>query len=175
MITSENPLYWNANWFPNSGAQSRDLRGRCRGLSPISVVARLTLGVRHDLLLGMPRGQKGSINKSAWIRDQPANLTAQEVVENAKKEGISLTAAQVYTVRHAARKATGASKKPAAATAASPKVKGKPGPKPKAQRSVESDEIKSSTRTEFARLVLSIGMDKSRALLDRIERQGLSV
>lgn len=60
------------------------------------------------------------VNKSAWIRSQSIDLPAKEVVAKAKKEGIRLTDAQVYTARSALKKTGGA-------------VRGKPGPKPKTQ------------------------------------------
>jgi len=39
------------------------------------------------------------LNKSQWIRSQPKSLSAREVVERAKAEGIVLTMPQVYTAR----------------------------------------------------------------------------
>jgi len=51
-----------------------------------------------------PKAQKavkagGKVNKSAWIRSQPATLSAAEVVTKAKGEGITLSVGQVYTAR----------------------------------------------------------------------------
>jgi hypothetical protein len=60
------------------------------------------------------------VNKSAWIRSHALEIPAKELVAKAKKEGIKLTDAQVYTARSALKKSGGA-------------PKGKPGPKPKAQ------------------------------------------
>lgn len=88
------------------------------------------------------------VNKSAWIRSQPIDTPAKEVVAKAKKEGIKLTDAQVYTARSALKKSGGASK-------------GKPGPKPKAQNIVSSgrstgngsleDTIRAIVRSEIKR------------------------
>jgi len=47
------------------------------------------------------------INKSAWIRSQPSALNAAEVVAKAKKEGITLSIAQVYTARSTAKAKAG--------------------------------------------------------------------
>jgi len=47
------------------------------------------------------------INKSAWIRSQPASLSASEVHAKAKKEGITLSIAQVYTARSTAKAKAG--------------------------------------------------------------------
>jgi hypothetical protein len=66
---------------------------------------------------------KKKTNKSAWIRSQPPEMPAADVVAKAKKEGIKLTSGQVYTAR-----STGKGSAP----------KGKPGPKPKAAAAVSS-------------------------------------
>jgi hypothetical protein len=42
---------------------------------------------------------KAKINKSAWIRSQPASMTANEVVAKAKGQGIKLSPGFVYVVR----------------------------------------------------------------------------
>src|SRR6185436_12046667 len=42
---------------------------------------------------------KVKVNKSAWIRSQPASMTANEVVAKAKGRGIKLSPAFVYVVR----------------------------------------------------------------------------
>src|SRR4051794_34389166 len=44
------------------------------------------------------------VNKSAWIRSQAPALSAKEVVEKAKGEGITLSLAQVYTARSTAKR-----------------------------------------------------------------------
>lgn len=70
------------------------------------------------------------VNKSAWIREQPAALTAKELVERAAKQNIVITQAQVYTTRHGAKKAEGGGSG-AAGEPANGKSKSKPGRKPK--------------------------------------------
>ncbi len=52
-----------------------------------------------------PKSAAAKINKSAWIRSQPASMSAKEVFEKAKSEGIKLSVAQVYTARSSAKKA----------------------------------------------------------------------
>lgn len=42
---------------------------------------------------------KAKVNKSAWIRSQPASMTANDVVAKAKGQGIKLSPAFVYVVR----------------------------------------------------------------------------
>jgi hypothetical protein len=63
-----------------------------------------------------PKSTDAKINKSAWIRSQPASMSAGDVVEKAKAEGISLTANQVYTTRSNAKtaKTSKGGKKPTA-------------------------------------------------------------
>lgn len=78
---------------------------------------------------------KTKVNKSEWIRQQPATLTAKELVSKAKKEGIEITDAQVYTTRSAAKKAT---------TDGAVKAKGKPGPKPKTVAASSNEKINKS-------------------------------
>jgi F0F1-type ATP synthase membrane subunit b/b' len=54
---------------------------------------------------------KKTVNKSEYIRKHP-NTPASELIAQAKKEGITLTAAQIYTTRsEAKRKAGGAPEK----------------------------------------------------------------
>src|SRR5438045_642656 len=62
----------------------------------------------------MPRKKKSGspkINKSAWIREQPASMPAKEVVAKAKAAGITLSVAQVYVARSTAKKAGGVAKR----------------------------------------------------------------
>lgn len=61
----------------------------------------------------MPK--KPKINKSAWIRDQPADMSAAEIVAKAKAAKITVTTGQVYTARSAGKtlkNGGGASAKP---------------------------------------------------------------
>lgn len=44
-------------------------------------------------------GGKPKVNKSAWIRAQPADLSAADVVKKAADAGIKLSTAFVYTAR----------------------------------------------------------------------------
>jgi len=88
------------------------------------------------------------VNKSAWIRSQPASLSANEVVSKAKAAGISLTPAQVYTTRSMAnRKAGGRAQQPATAA-----------------RPAGNDEV------TFRRFVLKLGLDRVESMLAQIKR-----
>lgn len=52
------------------------------------------------------------VNKSAWIRSQPIDTPAADLVAAAKKEGISISVGQVYTARSELRKKGGTVGKP---------------------------------------------------------------
>lgn len=61
-----------------------------------------------DTIAIMPREPMSHVNKSAWIRQQPFNLTAKELIDKAQREGFTLSVQQIYSVRHEARKAAAA-------------------------------------------------------------------
>jgi hypothetical protein len=100
------------------------------------------------------------VNKSAWIRGQAPNLSAKEVVEKAKGEGIKLSLAQVYTARSTAKRHGGDSKRgPGPAAGA---VKRGPG-RPKLLGASNGD-----LRRQFVALAVRIGTDEAQRLLDRV-------
>ena len=47
------------------------------------------------------KSSKVRVNKSAWIRSQPSDKPASELVLAAKKAGISISAGLVYAIRSA--------------------------------------------------------------------------
>ena len=53
--------------------------------------------------------KKKTVNKAAWIRTQPTDLPAKELVSRAKKAGFAITEAQVYTTRSDMKKKGGGS------------------------------------------------------------------
>jgi outer membrane biosynthesis protein TonB len=103
-------------------------------------------------------------------------MSAKDVAEKAKAAGLEISTEYIYKVR--SRLGTKAAKKPAApgkpATTVKPKAavakpkaptpKPAPAPKPVASTS-GTDEVVS-----FRRLVLSLGVTRSRQLLDELER-----
>jgi hypothetical protein len=110
----------------------------------------------------MPRGKPNTtatskINKSAWIRSQSASTPAKDLVAQAKKEGIKLSLAQVYTARSTAKNASG----PAQLVAPS-----QPGRPKKAIAAAGSD-----SHVAFRRLVISIGVDRAELFLAAIKSQ----
>jgi hypothetical protein len=104
------------------------------------------------------------VNKSAWIRDQPASQSAKEVVDSAKAKGIKLSLAQVYTARsNAKRQGTLKGKAPAQARAAN----GRRGRKPAAASGTGGVSEK-DLRHQFVSLAVRIGTDEAQRLLDRL-------
>ena len=98
------------------------------------------------------------VNKSAWIRSQPGSLSAKEVVDKAKAEGIQLSLAQVYTARSTAKK-QGASPNGGRA----PGRRGPGRPKGSGASAVSGD-----VRRQFVQLAVRLGTDDAQRLLDRI-------
>ena len=103
------------------------------------------------------------VNKSAWIRSQPPALSAKEVVEKAKGEGITLSLAQVYTARSTAKRQGGGRRGGASVAAA---AIGKRGPgRPKGSG---TSQISGDLRRQFVTLAVRIGTDEAQRLLDRV-------
>jgi hypothetical protein len=113
----------------------------------------------------MPKTRKTSspgaggtrVNKSAWIRSQPASTPAKELVEKAKAAGIKLSIAQVYTARSSAKKKG--------------VVKGRPGRKPASLTALAVKRTGvgvSDLRHQFISIAVRIGTDEAQRLLDRL-------
>lgn len=92
----------------------------------------------------------GRLNKSRWIRSQAASLSAREVVDKAKAEGIILTLPQVYTARSAAKRA------PSRAATAQKDV---------AKRG------KGDLLHQFTVLAMRLGTDEAQRVLDALVRR----
>jgi hypothetical protein len=105
------------------------------------------------------RSMKTRLNKSAWIRAQPASLSAKDVVEKAQREGIELSSAMVYTVRSLATKAGSAARAPRSA-----------GPRAAAStRTARSAPEAASLRVQFQKIVVRIGTEEAQRLLTRVQ------
>jgi hypothetical protein len=107
------------------------------------------------------KSKTGRVNKSAWIRSQPASLSAKEVVSKAKGEGVTLSLAQVYTARSTAKR------QPVASSRA-PANGAKRGPGRPKGVAVESKAVSGELRRQFMVMAVRIGTDEARRLLDRI-------
>lgn len=94
----------------------------------------------------------GRLNKSRWIRSQPTSLSAREVVDKARAEGIALTLSQVYTARSTVKSAA-TTRGPSPASPASEGV---------AKRG------KGDLRHQFAVLAIRLGTDEAQHVLDEL-------
>ena|GEM_PF-3593995 len=112
------------------------------------------------------------VNKSKWIRSQPLTISAQELVLKGRKEGIELTAAQVYTARSTAKKAAVSTpttevvlveqvQQPATVNRRGP---GRP---PSNGHSSTAPDL----RQEFVRLILRIGTDEAAKIVASVSSQ----
>jgi hypothetical protein len=97
----------------------------------------------------MPRGmRKGATSKRAFVLSLPADMPAKEVVERAAAAGMKLKDTYVYVVRSNSRVRKGASAKRGAG-------RGSTG----------------AAETEFRRLAIELGLEKSKELLEQTERK----
>jgi len=102
------------------------------------------------------------VNKSAWIRSQAPSLSAKEVVEKAKGEGITLSLAQVYTARSTAKR-HGEPTRATSSALGSGLLKRGPG-RPKASGLGISDDL----QRQFLAIAVRIGTDEAQRLLERV-------
>ncbi len=101
--------------------------------------------------------------KSQFVRSKP-DITAQEVVELAKKQGIKLTASHVYNIRaNDKKKNQGGSKSPVVKT--SRKSKAKNGLVARANRSNAPAPLEGQFRT----LVLRMGLDRAEQIFSELK------
>ncbi len=92
----------------------------------------------------MPRPKKSSkpVNKTAWVRSLPESMSAREVSEKAKAQGMAITPGYVYEIRSSAkRKTNGRTPTPTA-----------------------------SPDAAFRRMVIDLGLARAKALLLEVER-----
>lgn len=92
------------------------------------------------------------LNKSQWIRSQAESLSAREVVDKARAEGITLTLTQVYTARSTAKRASSEGR-----SASPPKTS-----KGSAKRG------KGDLRHRFAVLAMRLGTDEAQRVLNTL-------
>ncbi len=103
--------------------------------------------------------------KSAFVLAQPASLSVKEIVAAAKKAGLSISAALVYSLRGKRKGAAPAAKGTAPAAASS----GRKGPAPKLPRDLSANI--DETELSLQRLAVHIGIERSRALIDQAQRR----
>lgn len=104
------------------------------------------------------------VSKSQYIRDR-AHLTPAETIAEAKKAGITLTSAMVYSVRSDAKKRSAKTGTPKATKQVAAQ------PAPKGLRSRVSVEVADEDLDTVRRLLREYGTRALRAMLDQIERE----
>jgi len=102
--------------------------------------------------------------KASFVRAIPSSVPAKEVVAKAKAAGMTLSEKHVYVIRSDAKKRG----KKRAAKGSAPKASA--GHSTLAAKSVATSGG-SSTETTFRKLVLALGIPKSRSLVSDVERR----
>jgi hypothetical protein len=114
----------------------------------------------------MPKKSQKSAKptKASFVRAIPSSVPAKEVVAKAKAAGMTLSEKHVYVIRSDAKKRS-AKKKGGAGAAA----------KASAGHSLAAKSVASSgggaNETNFRKLVLALGIPKSRSLVSDVERR----
>ncbi len=111
----------------------------------------------------MPRGTG---EKAAFIRKYP-NLSPREIEAEAKKQGLTLSRTQVYSVRKADEKKARRAAKSNAATSVT--KRGRSRPRKPATTALTSNELSQHEAT-FLRSVAEMGLTRARELLGRVEK-----
>jgi hypothetical protein len=102
--------------------------------------------------------------KASFVRAIPTSVPAKEVVAKAKAAGMTLSEKHVYVIRSDAKKRS-AKKKAGGGSA-----KGNAGHSTLAAKSVASSGG-GANETNFRKLVLALGIPKSRSLVTDVERR----
>jgi alanyl-tRNA synthetase len=97
-------------------------------------------------------------SKADFVRSQPADTTANEVVQAAKKVGIKLSSAYVYVIRSSDKKSGKAAPRAQKVTAAKP-----------ASKAVA--EASSGSEQAFRRLVVALGVERATGLLADVKKR----
>lgn len=110
----------------------------------------------------MPRkakAEKPAMSKTAFVRNQPANMPAKEVSSRAKAAGLVISPGYVYEIRSSTRR-----KQKGGARAASPASTARRRGRASAQAGHPSDAA-------FRKMVLELGLGRARMLLEDVERK----
>lgn len=112
------------------------------------------------------RAAKTVATKADFVRTMPRSMPAKEVVATAKAAGVQITEKYVYNVRSDSKPGKAAAKKPAAAA----KAVAKPSTPVKAAAVSTGTVSNGGNETQLRKLVLALGVVRSRQLLDELER-----
>jgi hypothetical protein len=118
-----------------------------------------------------PRSESagGAPSKTDFVRSLPAGVSYAEAAEKAKALGIELSKAYFYVLKSELKKAGKGGAAPKAA-----KVKGKPGPKPRAQVSAGRGGLRLTSADPSEQAVLDavrkLGAERARELIQAVEK-----
>ena len=100
----------------------------------------------------MPRKKAGKrlVNKSQFVREQPTNMTAKEVVSKAKDAGITLSEKYVYNIRAKAN------------------ARRRSGRRGRPRSTVKAAAAGAGAESRFVNAALDLGLAKAEALLGRL-------
>jgi hypothetical protein len=116
----------------------------------------------------MPKAPKKTISKTAFVRNLPSTMPALKVVEKAKEAGFVLTAQYVYKVRSLTKSAKARTK--SASTTGAKKASGSR--KVAASKGTKKSAAPAASHeAAFRKFVLQLGVQKSKALLNDVERK----
>ncbi|MET0385040.1 MAG: hypothetical protein ABW321_03725 [Polyangiales bacterium] len=110
----------------------------------------------------------GRVNKSAWIRSQTSSLSAKEVVEKAKGEGITLSLAQVYTARSTAKRQGEPARGSGSISGIGKRGPGRPKRAGAAGGAVGGLSASHDLQRQFIAIAVRIGTDEAQRLLERV-------
>ena len=113
---------------------------------------------------------KTPVSKSDFVRSLHPTMPAAKVVEKAKSAGITLTTQYVYKVRSLTKSAAKAHHTKAPKVAATKKSSPVMAPAVKVTKKVHHAPASSHDAT-FRKLVLELGVGRSKALLSEVERK----
>ena len=118
-------------------------------VSPTTVARRAFISGDFSVICALMTDRPAKkVNKSAFVRALPSTLSAKDVVAKAKAAGVKLSEAYVYTIRSGSR----------ARKAGAPRKRGRP-----VTMGARGSEA------SFRKLVLDLGVRRSRELLDEVE------
>jgi hypothetical protein len=110
----------------------------------------------------MPSKAKSRGAGAAFVRTLPLDMPSREVVEKGKALGLKFSRQAVHSVRHVMRaKAAKAAGKPTTPTP----------PKPNGKTANGHTHPSTSVEGELVSLVLRVGLDRTRTLLDQLEQR----
>jgi hypothetical protein len=101
-------------------------------------------------------------SKTAFVLSLPSTMSAVDVISKAKEKGMKLTKGYVYEIRSAAKRKARIGVKRARPSLARPSI---------AVLSATKKPNGTSSENAFRRIVVDIGVSRSRALLADVERR----